>query len=128
DLVAALVADADGARRLAADAPLITDDMNRLATARMYRRGRGLTADAAGRVLASGDPLQRADSVVFGALARRLSMSYIARRLSTYVALDPSERDRIARFGANLGDTPQGAYVRALSAMTGGDTDAGLRL
>ncbi|MBV6417671.1 MAG: Polyamine aminopropyltransferase [Steroidobacteraceae bacterium] len=128
DLVAALVADAPGARALAAGAPLITDDRNRLATSNVLELGRGLSADATGRVLAPYDPLQRADSFVHRALAPRLSMSYIARRLTTYVGLDASLRDRIARLGAILGDTPRGAYVRALSAMTGGDTAAGLRL
>ncbi|MGE0581603.1 MAG: fused MFS/spermidine synthase [Steroidobacteraceae bacterium] len=128
DLVAALAADAEGARRLAAGAPLITDDRNRMATSSVYELGRGLDADAAGRVLAPYDPLQRADSAVHRELAPLLSMSYIARRASTYVGIDASERDRLQRLGAILGDTPQGAYVRALSVIVAGQPTAGARL
>lgn len=128
DLVTALAADTAGARRLAAGAPLITDDHNRLATSGVFELGRGMSADAAGRVLAPYDPLLRADSFVHRTLAPLLSMSYIARRGSTYVGIDPSERDRIQRLGALLGDTPQGAYVRALSVILSGDLAAGQRL
>lgn len=128
DLVAALAADTDGARRLAAGAPLITDDRNRMATSSVLELGRGMNADATGRVLAPYDPLQRADSFVHRELAPLLSMSYVARRSSTYVGIDPSERDRIQRLGAILGDTPQGAYVRALSVILTGQVEAGQRL
>lgn len=75
-----------------------------------------MNADATGRVLAPYDRLQRADSALHRDLAPLLSMSYVARRGSTYVVIDPSERDRMQRLGGTLGDTPQGAYVRALTA------------
>ena len=39
DLVAALVLDTEGARRLAAGAPLITDDDNRIATSSVFEKG-----------------------------------------------------------------------------------------
>lgn len=128
DLVAALAADAEGARRLAAGAPLITDDRNRMATSSVLELGRGMNADATGRVLAPYDPLQRTDSAVHRDLAPLLSMSYIARRISTYVGIDPSARDRVQRLGALLGDTPQGAYVRALAVMLAGNNAAAQRL
>ena len=128
DLVAALAADAEGARRLAAGAPLITDDRNRMATSGVFELGRGMNADAAGRVLAPYDPLQRADSALHRDLAPLLSMSYIARRGSTYVVIDPSERDRTQRLGAILGDTSQGVYVRALTVILSGQAEAGQRL
>ena len=67
DLLTALVLDAEGARNLAAGAPLITDDDNRIATSSIYERGRGMTGDTSGRLVAAMDPLQRADSVAYGA-------------------------------------------------------------
>jgi len=127
DLVAALVADAAGARQLAAGAPLITDERNRMATSSVLELGRGMNADQTGRVLAPVDPLQRPNSLVQRELLPRLSTSYIARRLSTYVGIDPSMRDRIARLGTLLGDTPRGAYVRALATILSAGNDAGLR-
>ena len=128
DLVVALAADAPGARRLAAGAPLITDDRNRMATSSVYELGRGLGADATGRVLAPYDPLQQSDSAVHRELAPHLSMSYVARRGSTYIGIDPSELARIQRLGAILGDSPQGAYVRALAVILAKQSDAGARL
>ncbi|HNR22413.1 MAG TPA: fused MFS/spermidine synthase [Steroidobacteraceae bacterium] len=127
DLVAALVADAAGTRRLAAGAPLITDERNRMATSSVLELARGMSADQTGRVLAEIDPLQRPDSAVHRDLLPRLSTSYIARRLSTHVAIDPSTRDRIARMGTLLGDTPRGAYVRALGTILAAGNEAGLR-
>jgi spermidine synthase len=128
DLVTALAADTEGARRLAAGAPLITDDRNRMATSSVLDLGQGMNADATGRILAPYDPLQQQDSFVHRELAPLLSMSYIARRGSTYVGIDASERDRVQRLGAILGDTPQGAYARALSVILAGQPDAGMRL
>ncbi len=125
DLVAALVADAAGARQLAAGAPLITDERNRMATSSVLELGRGMNAEQTGRVLAPVDPLQRLDSLVQRELLPRLSASYIARHLSTYVGIDPSTRDRIARLGALLGDTPRGAYVRALAVFLSVGSDTG---
>jgi len=127
DLVAALVADAAGARRLASGAPLITDDRNRMATSSVLELGRGMNAEQTGRVLASVDPLQLPDSHVHRVLLPQLSTSYIARRLSTYVGIDASLQDRIARLGALLGDTPRGAYVRALATIVSAGNDAGLQ-
>lgn len=128
DLVAALAVDAEGARRLAAGAPLITDDRNRMATSSVLELGRGMNADATGRVLAPYDPLQRGDSALHRDLAPLLSMTYVARRISTYVGIDPSARDRVQRLGNLLGDTPQGAYVRALSVILAGNNEGGQRL
>jgi spermidine synthase len=126
DLVVALAADEAGTRALAAGAPLITDDRNRMATSSVYQLGRGLTHDAAGRVLAPYDPLQRADSQVMRELVPVLAMHYVARRLVAYVAIDASERDRVGRLGALLGDTAAGAFARALAQMlAGGAVDAG---
>lgn len=114
DLVAALVADESGARALAAGAELITDDTNRMATSSVYELGRGMTADAAGRLLAPYDPLQRADSFVYRDLRSRLSMSYLADRVGTHLGIDASIIDRLRRMSEILGRTPEGAYVRGM--------------
>jgi len=113
DLIAALVLDADGARRFAAGSPIITDDDNRIATSSVYERDRGLTGESSGRVFAAEDPLQRPDSFVYTALRGQLSFPYIARRASTFVLLDPSLSDRMGRVANILGPGPTSAYVKA---------------
>jgi spermidine synthase len=112
DLIAGLVLDAEGARRLAEGAPLITDDDNRIATSSVYERGRGMTGDTSGRALAAQDPLQRADSQVYGSLRDKLDFPYIARRNGVFMALDPSLADRIGHASQLLGDNATGEYTR----------------
>jgi hypothetical protein len=65
-------------------------------------------------VLAAYDPLQRADSFIYGPLRERLSMDYLARRAGMFVRIDPSAVDRMRNIAGNLGDSPEGAYARAL--------------
>jgi predicted membrane-bound spermidine synthase len=113
DLVCALVLDAAGARRIAANAPLITDDDNRIATSSVYERGGGMNGESSGRILAGYDPLQRADSEVYGSLRPYLSFPYLARRNGFFVLLDPSLADRVGRMSQILGDSPDGQYARA---------------
>jgi spermidine synthase len=113
DLVAALVLDADGARRLAAGAPLITDDDNRIATSSVYEKGLGMNGDTSGRILAPFDPLQRADSFLYSPpLREQLSFQYIARRNAVFMMLDPSLSDRVGRMAQILGATAEGEYAR----------------
>src|SRR6478735_1053770 len=113
DLVTALVLDAEGARRIAAGAPLITDDDNRIATSSIFEEGRGMTGDTSGRLFAAQDPLQRADSVVYGPLKESLSFPYLARRNGVFVLLDPSLADRVGRMSQFLAGDARGAYLRA---------------
>ncbi|MEZ5475905.1 MAG: fused MFS/spermidine synthase, partial [Steroidobacteraceae bacterium] len=127
DLVAALALDERGARELAAGAPLITDNNNRMATSSVYELGRGMSPDAAGRILAPYDPLQRPDSFVYRELGRALSFDYIARRLAIFVPLDASLADRLKKMGAALGETPQGDYVRALALSVSGRNEAAMQ-
>ena len=102
DLVAALVLDADGARRIAAGAPLITDDDNRIATSSVYEKGLGMNGDTSGRLLAAIDPLQRADSFIYTGRSRISSRSSTSRgAISVFVLLDPSLADRIGAHGAD---------------------------
>jgi len=113
DLLTALVLDAEGARRLAAGAPLITDDDNRIATSSIYERRRGMSGESSGRLVAGMDPLQRADSVAYGPLKDLMSFQYIARRISVFSALDASLSDRIARMSQILAGDARGEYLRA---------------
>jgi len=113
DLVSALALDTDGARRLSAGARLITDDDNRLATSVLYEKGRGLSGDSSGRLLAAYDPMQRADSMVYGSLRESISFPYLLRRNGIFLMLDPSLADRAARAAQILGATADGEYARA---------------
>jgi hypothetical protein len=109
----ALMLDTDGARRLAAGAPLITDDDNRIATSSLYELGRGMNGDSSGRALAPYDPLQRADSFVYTELRRQLSFPYLVRRNGIFLLLDPSLADRAGRVAQILGASAEGEYARA---------------
>lgn len=113
DLVAALMLDTEGARRLAAGAELITDNDNRIATSSVYEKGRGMTGESSGRILAAHDPSQRADSLVYGPLRERLSFPYLVRRNAVFVLIDPSLTDRVGRMGQILGQSAEGEYARA---------------
>jgi spermidine synthase len=113
DLVAALVLDAAGARLMAAGAPLITDDDNRIATSSVYEMGRGMNGETSGRLFAAQDPLQRGDSLVYGVLKDTLSFPYLARRNSVFSALDPSLAERVGHMSQFFGDDARGEYLRA---------------
>ena len=113
DLVCALVLDSAGARRIAANAPLITDDDNRIATSSVYEQGRGMTGESSGRILAGYDPSQRADSEVYNSLRSHLSFQYLVRRNGLFVLIDPSLAERVGRMSQILGDTADGHYARA---------------
>lgn len=118
DLAVALMADTPSARALAGDAELITDDVNRMATSSVFELGRGLSADATGRILAAYDPLTDATSPFREAIANRIDAPYMARRIAGHAASDPSARDRLARFGNTFGDTAQRAYVEGISLLS----------
>jgi spermidine synthase len=125
DLLTALAVDAQGARALAAGAPLITDDDNRMATSSVYDFGQGLTPDAVGRLLAPYDPLQRADSWVYRDARDRFAFDYIARRQAMFVGVDASTLDRLKAMADALGDSPAAYSARiAMLAATANETGA----
>jgi hypothetical protein len=128
DLVVALAVDEDGARRLATGAEPISDDTNRMATSSVFELGRGLTADAAGRLLAEFDPLQTDSAWLFNGLAGSLDFGYIARRQLFFRAIDPSSIDRVRRLATTLGDSAAGRYVQVLLLASGGDLQAARQL
>lgn len=113
DLVAALVLDADGARRIAAGARLITDDDNRIATSRVFEEGRGMTGDTSGRLLAANDPSQRGGSLVYTDLKESLSFPYLARRNGVFILMDSSLADRVGRMSQFFPGDARAEYLRA---------------
>ncbi|HTU65420.1 MAG TPA: fused MFS/spermidine synthase [Steroidobacteraceae bacterium] len=120
DLVSALYLDTAGARRFAADAPIITDDDNRMATSSVYERSLGLNGDSSGRLLAGEDPLRAADSFVYRDLRTQLDFPYIARRTGVFSLLDPSLADRVGAMASNLGDEADADYVKGFWYRTRG--------
>jgi len=128
DVVTTLVADHVSARALADNAPLITDDRNRLATSSVYDLGRGLTPETAGRFLAPYDPLRRGGSWLFTDAARSLSLPYCARRLARFSQLDPTLAERIDVLAASVADQPTALYVRSVAMKARGDTAGAAQL
>ncbi|HZF15251.1 MAG TPA: fused MFS/spermidine synthase [Steroidobacteraceae bacterium] len=121
DLAATLVADHASSRELAKGAPIITDDRNRLATSGVYELGRGMTPASAGRLLALYDPIARPDGWAHAAQSRSLSLSYIARRLSRFAAIDPALADRIDALARSATDGSTALLVRAMASRARGD-------
>jgi spermidine synthase len=120
DLVAALAVDERGARSLAAGAPLITDDDNRLAMSTVFELQRGLSNEQIGRLLGSYDPLRRPDSFIYREMRDRLAFDYIARRQITFIPLDASIGDRLLAMARVLGNSADGYVVRILTMTAGG--------
>ncbi|HEY7379157.1 MAG TPA: fused MFS/spermidine synthase, partial [Steroidobacteraceae bacterium] len=128
DVLAALVVDQSGAEALARGADLITDDRNRLATATVYDRGRGLVARKLSRILAAYDPLQRRDASLYTASHADVSFTYIARRLGQFTVSDPGNAERIARIAQLVRDPSVAAYVSAVAEEARGDRAGSTRL
>lgn len=124
DLVAALAVDEAGAARLAAGAPLITDDTNRMAVSSVFELGRGLSADSAGRALAAYDPLQTGSDWIYRGLGGNLDFGYIARRQLFFRGIDPSVVDRVRRMAATLGESEPGLYLRTQLLFAANQVDA----
>jgi len=128
DLLAALVADADGVVALARGAPLITDDHNRLATAGAYDRGKVLSARVASGVLTQYDPLQRRGSWVFRTADFPVAVDYLARRIALFESVDPGVAGRLRRIASLTPGPSRQAYVAAISRRVEGDAQGALRL
>jgi spermidine synthase len=128
DVVVALTLDQAGIEALAGDAPLITDDRNRLATDDVYDRGRGLTAAKLSSILESYDPLQRQGSWIHREFGSKLAYDYLARRMSLFVALDRGLARRIVRMGQLLPDPSMATYAQAIARLSVGERAAANRL
>jgi hypothetical protein len=125
--MSSLAADDDGVRALAAGAPPVTDDNNRMATSSVYDLGSGLAPAAAGAVLAAYDPLQQPGSWIYTAFRDQVSFDYVARRLSQFVAVDSSVLDRMDVIARILGSTEQGYATRVTTLSARGDPEASRR-
>jgi spermidine synthase len=128
DLLAALVADRDGAVALARGAPLVTDDHNRLATANAYDRGKVLSPSVASRVLTQYDPLQRRGTWIFNSAQFPVAVDYLARRIALFEAADAGVGSRLRRLATVTPDPARQAYVAAISRRVEGDDEGALRL
>jgi spermidine synthase len=128
DIVAALAADQIGLEALARGAPLITDDMNRMATDNVYDRDLGLSAAKLSRILDAYDPLQRPKSFIYSELADQVSFGYIARRLALFTSIDATISRRIGRMAQLLDEPSLSAYVQAVAIGSGSDHRGAQRL
>jgi hypothetical protein len=128
DIVVALVADQAGVEALARGAPLITDDMNRMATDDVYDRGFALSVAQLSRILDAYDPLQRPKSSIHTGLASQLSYAYMARRMALFTAIDASIPKRIGRMAQLLNDPSMSAYAQGIAIANAGDVRAAQRL
>lgn len=118
DLAAALAADETGLARVAAGAPVITDDRNRMATDSGPAH-RGLSGADTERLLLPADPLLRVDDHGTAQLRTRLNLGYTGTRL---VALGLDVRARA------LSDTLEGRgsawLIRAAGLAAAGQSQA----
>jgi hypothetical protein len=120
DLIAALAAERDGVRALAANAPLITDDHNRISTSSVYELGRGLTNEQASQLLAAYDPLAQSSNAMLRDLKDRVAFDYVARRLAVFTSLDASVPDRLHRIAQALKPSSAGDVIHAIALKTAG--------
>ncbi len=118
DLVAALVLDTGGVRTIAAGAPIVSDDDNRLATANRLARSDGLDAARVAAFIAPQDPLVHADSFIHREIADRLDFGYLWRRVEFWAGEDRLPAlERLRALADVLGDTPRSALLRYQMAM-----------
>jgi len=119
DVFVTLAADSQALHQLSKDAPLITDDRNRIATA-AAQAGQSMTADAADRMLAPYDPVR-----LVGKLPVPLEPGYLARRLANLAATHPGARARMDTLASALDPASRSAYeVNAERLIADGDRDA----
>ena len=99
DLLAALIVDESGIAAFAANAPISTDDDNRMAT-RSRVHADGLTTDDVFGLFADLDPLLQHDSWVYRDLPGEIDYAYLTRRL-----LRLGRGTRAAAFARSVTDT-----------------------
>lgn len=118
DLVAALALDTPGVRAVAAGAPLVTDDANRLATANRFSRGDGLDAARVAALIAAHDPLIDPNGFVHRELGGQLDFGYLWRRVDFWAGADKAAAlERLRALADALGESPQSALLRHQMAM-----------
>lgn len=117
DLIAALSLPDAEARRFSAGSALITDDDNRLATANVYERRRGLNGERVAGLLAPFDPLTHAESFIYRDLVEDLSFEYIWRRAVLWAAGGKPALERMNRVADLLGETDRAVLLRYMAAM-----------
>lgn len=128
NLVAALALDTTGITQLAGDAPLITDDDNRLAMAGVQERRLGLSGPQLSRLLAPYDPLTQATSFIHADIGAQLAFDYIGRSVMSSAHSDPEVEDRLQRLIQVLPDSDQREYLRFDTAMRAEHPDEAARV
>lgn len=120
DVVVALLVDEAGARSLAANQAIITDDDNRMAVDSNVL-ALGLGARALADITAHVDPLLDPESWLRRAL-RETDLAYVAWRL-----LHGGQAERARRLVATVDDGATRALLQAMVARVDGDPDASAR-
>lgn len=128
DLIAALAMDTASARQFASDAALITDDRNRIATANVHARRRGLSGEQVAALLSPYDALTNPASFVYRDIAAELSFEYIWRRAILWAGPSETARQRMTRVAELLGDTDTSRLLSYMMAMNLKQFDVGARL
>jgi len=117
NLVADLALDTAGVSQLAAGGALITDDKNRLATAGIQERQRGMSGAELSRLLAPFDPLTHAAGFVHREIGTQLAFNYIWHAAMLSSQTDPEVVVRLNGLTNVLGESDEGAYLRFEAAM-----------
>ncbi len=122
DAIVMLALDNEGVRKFVGDAPLNTDNHNRLA---FFSRsdGDGLSADDMQEIFNEIDPLTNPDSDFHGKYASELDLTYIAERL-----LMGDFIQRTYNMAQATGAPDQKAVITALGSDNRGDVDRAHRL
>jgi spermidine synthase len=128
NLVAALALDTAGVAQLAAGAPLITDDDNRLAMAGVQERRLGLSGPQLSRLLAPYDPLTQAASFIHTDIGAQLAFDYIGRSVLSSAQADPEVAQRLQRLIEALPDSDQREYLRYDTAIRAEHPDEAARV
>ncbi len=128
DMLAALALDDNTAREFAGDAPVITDDQNRFATASVYDFGRNLSLAQVGDLLAKYDPLQDKGSYIYRDLNGKIDYAYLGRRVGAYMQGDESARDRLNNYANLFPNTDLQAYLQAVILQDSSQTAQSLEL
>lgn len=127
NLVATLALDTTGVQQLAGDAPLISDDDNRLATAGLQERGGGLNGEQLARLLAPYDPLTHPESFVHTEteLATQLSFDFIGSGLMASAQSDAADAARLKGLIEAMPEGEARDYLRFEQAMRAGQPEQG---
>jgi hypothetical protein len=117
DLVAALAMETADAKRFSEGSALITDDDNRLATANVYERKRGMDGVKIATLLTPYDPVMRSDSFIYREIANQISFEYLWRRIVLWSGGGEPALERASKIPDYVGDTDVSLLMRYMMAQ-----------